>query len=88
MSNEVGWTRTAIRELNALPEKVATAAVELIYGAISDNPERLGKPLTKELQGLRSARMGDYRVIYTHEAQAALVTIMSIRRRSDAYRER
>ncbi len=47
-----------------LPEKVATAAIEFVYGPLADNPQRVGKPLRFELEGLHVARRGDYRVIY------------------------
>ncbi len=42
---EVAWTPTAKRALQRLPEKVATAAIEFIYGPLSSNPRRVGKAL-------------------------------------------
>jgi mRNA interferase RelE/StbE len=43
----------------------------------------VGKPLRFELDGLHSARRGDYRVIYLI---AESVTITAIEHRADAYR--
>ncbi len=60
----ITWTGPAQRALRKLPEKAAVAAVEFIYGSLAENPERVGKPLRRELAGLRSARRGEYRVIY------------------------
>lgn len=84
-SAAVGWTRTAERSLERLPEKVATAAVEFIYGPLAGNPRRTGKALRFELEGLFSARRGDYRVIYRIDGEDQ-VTIVAIEHRSDAYR--
>lgn len=80
---EIAWTPTARRALARLPEKVATAAVEFIYGPLAENPRRVGKALRFELEGLHSARRGDFRIIYR---VAEPVTIIAIEHRADAYR--
>jgi mRNA-degrading endonuclease RelE of RelBE toxin-antitoxin system len=78
-------TRTA-RDLQRLPEKIATACVEFIFGPLVENPLRVGKPLRGELVGLNSARRGDYRVVYTIVEDARRIEIVHIDRRSDIYR--
>ena len=88
MNFRVSWTATAKRTLQSLPQKVATAAVEFIYAALADNPARVGKPLRFELEGLHSARRGDYRVIYQIDPAEQTVTIMAIQHRTDVYRKR
>ncbi|MDP4013547.1 MAG: type II toxin-antitoxin system RelE/ParE family toxin [Candidatus Nanopelagicales bacterium] len=85
---EVLWSATAVRALDAVPEKIATAAVEFIYAALADNPARVGKPLGFELEGLHSARRGDYRVVYMIDEQERTVTITAIQHRADVYRRR
>ena len=65
----IAWTAPARRALARLPEKVATAAVEFLYGSLAANPHRVGKPLKLGLEGLHSARRGDYRVIYRIDDQ-------------------
>lgn len=79
----IAWTPTAKRALTRLPEKVATAAVEFIYGTLAENPQRVGKPLRFRIEGLHSARRGDYRVIYKI---SDVVTIVEVDHRSDVYR--
>ena len=79
----IAWTPTAKRALTRLPEKVATAAVEFIYGPLAGNPNRVGKALRFELEGLHSARRGDYRVIYRI---SDVVTVTAIEHRADVYR--
>jgi len=71
-----------------MPGKAATAAVEFIYGSLSANPHRAGKPLRLGLAGLHSARRGDYRVIYRIAEQERRVEVVAIEHRSDAYRPR
>lgn len=83
-TREIAWTRAAKRALQRLPEKVATAAVEFTYGALADNPERVGKALRFQFKGLHSARRGDYRVIYRIEARR--IIIVAIEHRADIYR--
>ena len=80
---EITWSPTARRALTKLPEKVGTAAVEFIYGPRATNPRRVGKPLRFELEGLHSARRGDFRIIYRI---SHVVTIIAIEHRADVYR--
>jgi mRNA interferase RelE/StbE len=79
-------TARAERDLQRLPEKIATACVEFIFRPLADNPQRVGRLLRGELGGLHSARRGDYRVIYGVVEDTRTVEILHIDRRSDAYR--
>ena len=85
---EVEITPEGLRHLNQLPDKVRHAALETNFGPISENPHRLGKPLVGELEGLRSARRGDYRVIYEILEVDETVLIHRIQHRRDVYRPR
>jgi mRNA interferase RelE/StbE len=84
----VAWTAASRRTLTRLPEKVATAAIEFIYGSLAASPRRAGKPLRLGMEGLHSARRGDYRVIYRINDDLHVVTVMAVEHRSDAYRPR
>ncbi|MGH3163956.1 MAG: type II toxin-antitoxin system RelE family toxin [Streptosporangiaceae bacterium] len=84
----IAWAAPARRTLARLPEKVATAAVEFLYGSLAANPHRVGKPLRLGLSGLHSARRGDYRVIYRIDDDSHRVTVVAIEHRSDIYRPR
>lgn len=79
-------TARAERDLQRLPEKIATTCVEFIFGPLADNPQRVGKPLRGELDGRHSARRGDYRVIYGVVENTRTVEIVHIDRRSDICR--
>jgi mRNA interferase RelE/StbE len=84
----IGWTAASRRALARLPEKVATAAVEFAYGSLAESLHRVGKPLRLGLEGLHSARRGDYRVIYRIDDDGRIITIMAVEHRSDIYRPR
>ncbi len=64
---EIVWARPARRALERLPEKVAAAAIEFVYGPLADHPRRVGHALRFELAGLHSAARGDHRIIYRIE---------------------
>ncbi len=84
----LAWTSASRRALIRLPEKAATAVVEFLYGSLAASPHRVGKPLKLGLEGLHSARRGDYRVIYRIDDHRRLVTVIAIEHRSDIYRPR
>jgi mRNA-degrading endonuclease RelE of RelBE toxin-antitoxin system len=84
----IAWTAPGRRALARLPEKAATAAVEFLYGSLAASPHRVGKPLKLGLDGLHSARRGDYRVIYRIDDQHRRVDVVAIEHRSDVYRPR
>jgi mRNA interferase RelE/StbE len=78
----------AERALRALPERIASAIVEFMLGPLIDEPERVGKPLQRELSGYRSARRGAYRVVYRIDRDAGTVIVVRIDHRSQVYRTR
>jgi mRNA interferase RelE/StbE len=85
---EISWASAARRALRRLPAKVATAAVEFIYGALAENPHRVGRPLRFELEGRHSAHRGDYRVVYRIDERRRPIHILAIDHRADVYRRR
>ena len=85
---DVEITPEGLRHLNRLPDKVRHAALETVFGPIAANPQRLRKPLVGELEGLRSARRGDYRIIYEIFEANQTVLIHRVQHRGDVYRRR
>jgi mRNA interferase RelE/StbE len=76
---------SARRDLNRLQEVAAAAVLEAI-DHIADAPQRMGKPLRLELEGLWSARRGPYRVVYRIDDGKRLVQIITVDHRADVYR--
>lgn len=68
-----------------LPEVVAAACADFIFGVLAENPHRVGKPLRGELAGSYSARRGEFRVIYTIHEDRVAIRVVSVRHRRDAY---
>lgn len=84
---QLAVARPAARAIaNQLPESVAAAVVEFITGDLRRQPRRVGKPLQRELAGRWSARRGAYRVLYTIDDEAHIVTVLSAEHRRDVYR--
>lgn len=82
-------TRRATEDLGSLPRSIQDAVLETIL-AIGIEPEGTGHELRGRLEGLWSARVGNYRVLYTIEGRsgATQVIVRAIRHRAVAYRTR
>jgi mRNA interferase RelE/StbE len=74
------------RDLHRLPPRVATAVAEYVTAVLPENPLRLSKPLTGEFEGLRSARRGDYRVLFEVDEDARIVVLLRVAHRAHIYR--
>lgn len=81
----------ARRLADHLPEPVAAACAEFIYGPLAENPHRVGAPLRKPFEGQWRARRGGYRVRYRidnteRDNTERIVYILDIDHRRDVYR--
>ena len=81
-----GPAARAIRE--SLSESVAFAVIDFITGPLVENPLRVGAPLRGELEGIRSARRGTYRVPYRIDEENHEVIVLRVGHRRDIYRPR
>ena len=63
-------------------DRIATAIEALREAPLN------GKLLQGKHQGLRTLRVGNYRVLYTYDAAASEVIVAAVRHRSRAYRGR
>jgi len=88
LSYEIRWSAAAQKSVARLPEKVARACVGFVYGGLAQNPQRVGKALRFEFEGLHGARRGDYRVVYLIDDQQASITVIAVQHRADVYRPR
>jgi len=82
---ELRLTRRAEQDLEALPAATREAVVETL-SLITTDPEAEGKQLVGRLAGLWSARVGNYRALYTIEKSGVIVR--TILHRAVAYRRR
>jgi len=72
------------RDLPKLSASVKKRIKQVIETKIMMRPEIVGKPLRQNLQGFRSCRVGDYRIIYRIEKKKTIY-IAAIRHRKDVY---
>jgi mRNA interferase RelE/StbE len=87
LTYRVIYTRTARRAISEhLPLAVAAACVTFIVGALAEHPQRVGKPLRAPLEGLYSARRGEFRVIYRIDEGDLVVLVVTVQHRRDVYR--
>lgn len=78
----------AVRSLESLPHRAAMAIAEFVTVTLPTNPHRLSKPLRGDLDGLRSARRGDYRVLFRVDDSTQELLVVRIAHRAHAYRRR
>ena len=79
--------QSAYRELERL--KRGVVSYDLVRDAIhalADDPRPRQSKQLRSRAGQRSRRIGDYRIIYTIDDDARVVTIVRIRHRRDVYR--
>ena len=88
MTHEIEITPEGLRHLNRPPDKVRAAVHATIFGSIAESPQRAGKPLRGELEGLYSARRGEFRVIYEIDEAAGVVLVHRAKHRRSSNRRR
>jgi len=87
MTYRVVVARTAARRLaEQLPEAVAAACIEFIFGPLAKDPHRVGAPLRPPFEGHWRARRGEYRVRYRIDDGTSTVYVLDVDHRRDAYR--
>ncbi|MGH3974764.1 MAG: type II toxin-antitoxin system RelE family toxin [Pseudonocardiaceae bacterium] len=84
----VTYAPRAQRDLRKLPEKIAIACVEFIRTVLTEDPYRVGKPLTSSWEGYYSARRAEWRIIYRIDDHQVLIEVVTIAHRADSYRPR
>ena len=72
----------SIRKISSSDRKKIKAAIE---EKLMIAPEAFGKPLRFSMKGLRSLRVGDYRVLYLIDG--SIVRIVHIAHRTKVYRD-
>lgn len=77
---------SAVRALDRLPHKAATAIAEFITATLPTDPHRMSKPLRHELSGWRVARRGDYRVTFRILDDDRVLLIGRVEHRAHIYR--
>ena len=81
---DVRVSRQTAKDLERLPKPYLAAAAAALRML---GPAPLaGKPLAGDLAGLRSLRVGMYRIVYRFDPQTKVVDVIWIRHRREVYR--
>jgi len=86
LAYRVLWHEHALNDLKELDRQTAGKIVSRVKGYLSQDPEKLGKPLKGVLKGLYRYRIGDYRIMYSIDRGDNQISILSVGRRKDIYR--
>jgi len=86
VSYEVRLSREAVKTLDRMDSKLEKRIRSRLH-ELSDDPldPRLSKLLT-DMEGLRSSRVGGWRILYTIDNSANAVIVLAVRPRGQAYR--
>lgn len=76
----------AKRSIMQMPPGVAGALLNFLEVEVSENPHRVGKELREPLAGKRSARRGEYRVVYEIDEADQIIHVLLAQHRRDVYR--
>ncbi len=83
---EVRISARAGRDLLRLPEKIGAACLDFVFGPLADDAHRLGRVLGGPPAGLRSARRGSYRTVYSVDDELLRTDIVHIDHRGNVHR--
>jgi mRNA interferase RelE/StbE len=84
----VEFDRAAARELRKLGTEAERRVLTYLRTRIagSDDPRRLGQPLTGDRQGFWRYRVGDYRIVASIEDDRLVVLVVTVGHRREVYR--
>jgi addiction module RelE/StbE family toxin len=80
----------AQRDLKRLPAQVRRAVVDIHLPQIAATPRSVGEPLHGDLKGFWSYHFGhrpEYRILYTIDAVAEVISVIFVGTRENAYGE-
>jgi mRNA interferase RelE/StbE len=86
LAYRVLWHEHALNDLKEFDRQTAGKIVSRVKGYLSQDPEKLGKPLKGVLKGLHRYRIGDYRIMYSIDRGENQISILYVGRRKDVYR--
>ena len=78
-------TKAAAKDLAAVPEKFLQQ-IDNTIRSLADNPRPHGSIKLQGADNLYRIRKGDFRIIYSIEDEALIVTVIRVRDRRDVYR--
>ena len=81
----VEYAKSVVKDLAKLEKGEKKRAIDIIEKILARDPQ-VGKQLRGSYRGLWKYRFGDYRIIYSIEAEHLCIFLLRIRHRKDVYR--
>lgn len=85
MSYDIEFTSEAIVEFETLTSTIQERVLRKIRWLSENFGELTPQSLSADLSGLFKLRIGDYRIIYSFDTKAQLITIHKVGHRRDVY---
>ncbi|OHA82768.1 MAG: hypothetical protein A2937_02965 [Candidatus Yonathbacteria bacterium RIFCSPLOWO2_01_FULL_47_33b] len=76
---EITYHKKIVDDISAISSVHKNAIRKAIEEKLSSNPEFFGKPLQFSLAGLRSLRVGDYRIVFQLKKKEVFVILITHR---------
>ena len=85
MAYRIEWIRSALKELNQLPQSIITRVLAAVE-SLAENPYQSGARKLAAAEHSYRLRVGDYRVVYSVDDNVLIVEIVRVGHRKDVYR--
>jgi mRNA interferase RelE/StbE len=88
MTWNIDFTSTAAKQFAKLDKPIKRRIIDFLENrlALLDNPKQLGKALQGELSEYWAYRVGDYRILTTHENNQLIILVVEIGHRKEVYK--
>jgi mRNA interferase RelE/StbE len=87
MTYRILWSERVKKDLRKLGNAEVMRIVKKVETHLAKDPLSLGKSLSGNFSGLRSYRIGDYRVLYTLRQDELIIIVLHAGHRKDVYEE-
>jgi mRNA interferase RelE/StbE len=84
---KVSYKKSVQKDLKKISKDIQYIIKRAIEEKLMTEPLKFGVPLRRNLKGLMKLRVGDYRIIYSINAQIVTIYVIKIGHRKDVYEE-
>lgn len=82
---KVTYKKSVQKDLKSISKDIQYIIRRAIEEKLMTEPLKFGLPLRRNLKGLMKLRVGDYRIIYSIQAQTVTVHVIKIGHRKEVY---
>lgn len=85
MTWKIVYKKSVQKDLKSISKDIQYIIRRAIEEKLMTDPLKFGLPLRRNLKGLMKLRVGDYRIIYSIQAQTITVHVIKIGHRKEVY---